>query len=1638
MTTGFFRHLASFFFPELKKKRKRELDDIGAQSVRPERPDGMAMVPIYNEAGDEVIGYKVAPTKEKIIISEATTRTHSTFPGGPHANAILPTLPTAATTAEQWDGWPNGNFSCDFSWGTFESTKSLMEHWAHEVVGGMRGGDEHALEWENGKRSARRCLGIIQCDNNDCKMIIRPHTKSVRLARQLSGECECGYDLNHIRCNAGSQLWKWSEGVHYFHQGDHHHERPTHILHTSRTEERRFEAIVRAHPTTKALGLQVGVPGIDGPGESVTQISDVFLNVSRVAKERSKIIKGDGSATGDVFIQKLTKFHKDYPGLITDINLDDGAAVISLQSPFMRSLLVRPERLPEPVNGTVNDAAHGWWKERNSLLMISSVYCEVLNRWLPGFISYMDGATTEHYTRHFFGFFRSVILAAEEAGISLNDALFAGVMDLCEAERNGFLNAWMLIWTIFREDPLARDELALYAAGEALLRACKRHFEQQVDRVSNIAEAVKPESKEHFRSRGKALLNSGDSREFLRRVDALLGEFPQTTPWLGWYRRPSHAQMLFETERRMEADIWESIPDTTNAEEAMHWTLYCGFGRKHEFFAGMNALARFTDHIEKLYKAKEVGQKVRYGKPEHHKKIYKYKLTTHPRRVKLAKDNARRKTRRNDGRSYDTKMSLRQANERLRKTIAQKEVKKKQKEKKEEDMKEKNTPGIPKRNQPTEKSNESTNKSIISGPPDPYTLPSFPWKNNSCWLDSSLHILRIVFSGAALKDLEALCDDVGDSGIQSVLFTAIYRASLLNSDFNAQTLRTEMEKIRDSTRRTLKSQMLIPDLSSFETLLGWLTELVDRDCRKDETFRLASLFQAAMVEVHKCTGCEETGGMHVEVTQKPRYQPRITLTDTHHAKYKGSFTNYAREFFALEKEPVKGRCWRVKSGEYLCSGERTDIQNLLISIPVLLVARVEDEGEPWDFPATLRPETSLENIEYDLVALGLFSEQKGHFSARFTTLPGKQDVYAYDGMVNSGCATLIPGAMPATHMYGVNVNLPNSWKVQHVFYYLRGGSKTQDEYYRTRLDEVSATQLLKFTSRSLTTPTLLLFTDEEFKMMSKAHRHWVKDPFRANAIEYLRRDAPDVPYKRIRATPESEDSPPPSPKPSSREGSLLAVEDVDAPSTKGTSVSSLEPPPPQRSSSTIPDSLFDLNCRCGLTGNGNVGYVQANGEAVQCMTCQDWMHVACQQGHADIGPKAKFECERCELLTKGTAKKVKRRIGIKKSPSERLRSDGDEMNRMGCGALVKDGTFWYPVRLIQRMGPRTNGKRKKSDTPTLWRVKWWRGCHFENNSTHVADGMSIVREEDIVDALWKDRTERRRIRLGKWDHAFNSPTPEDILSDPSSIPYSPVVDDALRPHADLLYQLLVAPKDVDRQHVPAIGWVEETRNAVPISKENAPMAWVESSKRDLSTVLIVHTGGLSVVERAQVANWVEVNICKGDKHLRWDWLMKLPNAHALTLYLAHRMQASEEDGVEGVDLVAKAWKVLLTAKELDEGHVDVDREAVVLLEEDMLEDSKRAGIAGSQQWGLDAGDHQERWGVYVGLPEMWRPGDREGTEDELEVRHGSHLPMIVINIFEKRGPGFIEVEPRQVAAVPRPRPKPRPIVRSPGTSSAAS
>jgi len=63
----------------------------------------------------------------------------------------------------------------------------------------------------------------------------------------------------------------------------------------------------------------------------------------------------------------------------------------------------------------------------------------------------------------------------------------------------------------------------------------------------------------------------------------LVQDFPKLGSWMEWWAHPVHASMLFELERKMDMELWKSLPPTNNPEEAKHWKLHCACGRDHKF-----------------------------------------------------------------------------------------------------------------------------------------------------------------------------------------------------------------------------------------------------------------------------------------------------------------------------------------------------------------------------------------------------------------------------------------------------------------------------------------------------------------------------------------------------------------------------------------------------------------------------------------------------------------------------------------------------------------------------------------------------------------------------------------------------------------------------------------------------------------------------------------------------------------------------------------------------------------------------------------------------------------------------------------------------------------------------------------------
>lgn len=344
------------------------------------------------------------------------------------ASVVPPGLSSLADCIplEGWNGWPDGNFRCFVTFKEYNETGHLKVNWACKGHGGDKTGSTESATYERGKRSSRQCLGALICDNSDCDIIIRPHTRSDGIENQiLTGCSNCGSSLTHVLCPNRSKIWVYLHGVYYDNGVPHTHPRLPHVLGLLPTERRKFEAIVTANPKAGPLQLITGLPTIHGPGESVADISNCLVNADRVNKEKQKIIRSSGMG-GDSFITAFSQFCQKNPGLVI-FSLFSEVTVISLQTQFMASQLIKDGVLDGPVNGLVTDATHSFFANSDAKLIISSVYSPELCCWVPGIFSYVNGETSKHYEHHFRALFQSIAQEASQRGVEVVDETFIGV-----------------------------------------------------------------------------------------------------------------------------------------------------------------------------------------------------------------------------------------------------------------------------------------------------------------------------------------------------------------------------------------------------------------------------------------------------------------------------------------------------------------------------------------------------------------------------------------------------------------------------------------------------------------------------------------------------------------------------------------------------------------------------------------------------------------------------------------------------------------------------------------------------------------------------------------------------------------------------------------------------------------------------------------------------------------------------------------------------------------------------------------------------------------------------------------------------------------------------------------------------------
>ena len=317
---------------------------------------------------------------------------------------------------------------------------SVPVHWACRTSGSKNHrGTKTAEMWQDGYVSRRLCLGVITCTNPDCKIVVRPGTTAAKRKKQLETVCvRCKSSLQYSafpKCPAVQVLHCFKNGIHFAHSGVHNHVRPTYILHLTAKQQVEFRELVEQHPKSGPLQLLVGPPTLSGPGRSAADISTALINKDRIGYERNKVkaLHNQTNPPGDTInVQAFASFCEENEEFIVQ-SVFGKTTVISMQSPVLLSELVRASLITdEAVNGILTDAAHGYWKAHNNLLIVSSVYSVLLRCWVPGLLSYTNGATAKHYNLHFQALFQIITRERQGRGFDTSDdAIFGNVSLRC-------------------------------------------------------------------------------------------------------------------------------------------------------------------------------------------------------------------------------------------------------------------------------------------------------------------------------------------------------------------------------------------------------------------------------------------------------------------------------------------------------------------------------------------------------------------------------------------------------------------------------------------------------------------------------------------------------------------------------------------------------------------------------------------------------------------------------------------------------------------------------------------------------------------------------------------------------------------------------------------------------------------------------------------------------------------------------------------------------------------------------------------------------------------------------------------------------------------------------------------------------
>ncbi|KAF5338688.1 hypothetical protein D9758_017577 [Tetrapyrgos nigripes] len=1489
-----------------------------------------------------------------------------------------------------WNGWPNGKFAIDLDHATYMKHGMLAVQWATRNCKGNNGkknqkGSIHATTIAGGKESYKKCLGVLRCTNPQCQVITRPKIeKKILEAQCLNEYCICGFSLEHFDCGAMSFLIEYAQVgddittrlYRYIHAGCHNHPRIPYTKHLTAQEAKDTRQHLGNNMHKKHLESYEGGETLDGPTPPAPQLAQKFANIETYRYETKKMTKGATAEVGWSFINQFHSWiqqHEDEVQIRINTVGREPECVISFHSKWMQDQLLPKAELvegPLPLEGMLTDGAHKYWADPNAVLISTTTFNTVIDRWVPSMFSYANGVTTQHYHWHFTAVIEAIAEAAHEHNEKITDELFALVVDFSDAQRLGFISAFTDYF--IRQEDNTRTRTELENAAQSLIKGCRYHFEKSVTHVARLSNHVPPDSRAEFEELCRQMVIAENSAVFDRVVKIMKETWPGLEAWLNWWLAPEHASMIFHSQQKMDSKLASKLPDTTNAEESVHSVIYQIAGKNKDIIQGFDGLLKVMRHFQRMHDSYIHGLPIRYGRSQRQRKLDQLErceaetLTEIPRRRRQSyshKPSPRKRDRSalREGRAPDTQSTLKRPRKQVKITVPNSSESEDGSPSPPDIVDKQLTQGRYKELSPGKTRPTDSFTSIIVNLAAAKEFASYPWANNSCWLDASLEIIYVTLAcHGHWKDFSSFAADI-TYPISHLHKTLSNRRAWPLSTFPGSKAGKSviLQNIRDTFKHVLAGLPFCLSIAENSYAMYKGSQAAVKAITK---LRVLGPHlppgKSQQQDISNCLGGRlRTGSSQFSTYPQWRFHRKSRVA--------GDATQRRAPMIQTSIAMGSARKWSLLAGYHLySSSDQVWMKKAINQIGISLV----------NYTQAQKPQ--VQEMEWYTNLWHACSQTKHTFG-------GQSAVFSYDGMENMGYSQLVKGKI-GDLLAGTTGYQPDGYQTVCAVYSLKGGIVAQEKFHedcvKIALQKLDL-QLDGTRSTTLTKPGYREMTREETV-------NW-KPHISITEYQQTHSDSRQV------VKPEPAHSYSPSPGPS--------------PTTPLRTIPSSSPPP----STPLP-----ILCRCGVENDGHRELIKQ--VTVQCDKCHRWSHLACLVNRMEPTIKGEFLCHVCDpasMLDTSSSQiieSLKQGVQLRANVAKRLYAGRTVLVQMDANTL-----FYYPGRLLHQ----EKGK---------WTIKMWRGIKHEN-ANKVLENISVKR---LVDGLYGDREGRRSIRLGRFIRTHEERDPADIASDWQVYQYNTEVDRALYKHKAMLQKILHHTINsefsaLSVSSVPALAlYLNEGNPGYAIFRNHQYMTAVTLFRRPCPAYF---TGGITTDDQARILNWLHINVQSFLSAPPKDF--ELCIAHARTLFLAHCHRETFlgciEAGLSELEreqsALHQAWQRLVdfSGKTVDGKmkrlKADVDREALQILEKVMFDRSQKAGVAGSEQWGLDVGPPEDLWWPYDG-PEKNDPDLRVATESDLEESEFCKAER------EKMEQKVREKEAEKQNHAP-PRPKPRPLTK---------